>query len=179
MFFERKYLGKDFYVVIILYSQVIGLKTIAKSFLVSSFCSWEREMSSIDEFTCSRVSELQTRNKKIIRKMWKFPLNNFVYCGNQLNAYIITWYRITYKSKLNWKIPPFQCGNRNCWLGFYWKWLNELWAVILPKFYHLELFLHFDIKMVGYWGSWESKPNINIYTIYTLLAFTSPSTTQT
>ena len=107
----------------------------------------------------------QTKIKKIKLKMWEmwgFPLNNFVYCGNQLNAYIITWYRITYKSKLNWKIPPFQCGNGNCWLGFYWKWMNEHWAVILPKFYHLELFLHFDIKLWDPGVRGNLKPNINI-----------------
>ena len=143
-------------------------------------------MSWIDGFTCSQLSlqyklELKRLNCKC-EDLENFHWTIFVYlyCVNQLNAYIITWYRVTYKSKLNWKIPPFLWEwNGNCWLGFYWKWLNELWAVILPKFYHLELFLHFDIKIVGYWGSWESKPNINIYTIYTLLAFTSPSTTQT
>ena len=137
-------------------------------------------MSWIDGFTCSQLSVQYKLELK--RLNWKCEdLENFhwtifvyLYCGNQLNAYIITWYRVTYKSKLNWKIPPFLWEwNGNCWLGFYWKWLNELWAVILPKFYHLELFLHFDIKIVGYWGSWESKPNINTYTIYTLLAFTS------
>ena len=103
-------------------------------------------------------------------RIWKISIEQFlciciVWISSMLTSSLDT--ELQYKSKLNWKIPPFQCGNGNCWLGFYWKWLNELWAVILPKFYHLELFLHFDIKIVGYWGSWESKPNINIYTIYT------------
>ena len=110
-------------------------------------------------------------------RIWKISIEQFLcICIVEINSMLTSSLdtELQYKSKLNWKIPPFLWEwNGNCWLGFYWKWLNELWAVILPKFYHLELFLHFDIKIVGYWGSWESKPNINTYTIYTLLAFTS------
>ena len=82
-------------------------------------------MSWIDGFTCSQLSvqyklELKRLNCKC-EDLENFHWTIFVYlyCGNQLNAYIITWYRVTYKSKLNWKIPPFL-----------WEWKLLAWLLL-------------------------------------------------
>ena len=131
-------------------------------------------MSWIDGFTCSRLSvpSIQTRTKKIKLQMWgfgKFPLNNFcvfVLCESAqcLHHHLIQSY---IQKQIKLKNSTFSVGMVTVGLAFIENnWMSfELW--FSTKFYHLELFLHFDIKIVGYWGSWESKPNINIYTIYT------------